>query len=214
MKELLRDHLAVVSLPVPFLNFFCQSFLCLCSLILLGLVLEVSQELFETDGGSNVAKLVGAEAFRVGRSAATSAVGAVLAAMTFFWETEVDVKVTYNVWNGGIGSMVGGWLHFFLLELAKEHSTGGLVPGMTEGGVLKRSRGSSLAVSKASHVASNTTGWWALRDKAVGSNKREQEQSEPQPEGKGVQSETVLAEDGREGGSKMVESQKGGVGDD
>ena len=50
----------------------------------------------------------GAEAFRVGRSPATSAVGAVLAAMTFFWETEVDVKVTYNIWNVGIVSMVGG----------------------------------------------------------------------------------------------------------
>jgi hypothetical protein len=67
-------------------------------------------------------------------------------------------------------------------------------------------------VTKASHVASNTTGWWALRDEAVGSNKREQEQSEP--EGKGGQGETVITEGGREGGAELVESQKGGVGQD
>ena len=69
-----------------------------------------------------------------------------------------------------------------------------------------------MAVTKASHVASNTTGRWALRDEAVGSNKREQEQSEPEPEGKGGQGETVIADGGREGGDELVESQKGGVG--
>ena len=53
-----------------------------------------------------------------------------------------------------------------------------------------------------------------MRDEAVGSNKREQEQSEPEPEGKGVQGETVITEGGREGGAELVESQKGGVGQD